>query len=125
MDKRILVVDHDSTARTPLATLLRHEYLVHEVPHGRQALLLLDEMHFKGTPFSAIVTAGTMPFMDGIELTQRIRVDPSHKEIPVLMYAELSDISRAYALTVGATRFFRKPQDRAKLITYLRKHLST
>ena len=69
---------------------LRHEGKFNLPAHGRPAVLLLDIK---------------MPRIDGIELLQIIRTDPSLKSLPVVMLTssrEEPDLKRCYDLGVNA-----------------------
>lgn len=61
-------------------------------------------------PFSAIVTDITMPNMDGLTLTERIRATPQYKDLPVILVTSLaSDDDKRRGLNAGANAYISKP----------------
>lgn len=61
-------------------------------------------------PVDAVVVDCTMPALDGIQLTQRLRESDIHKDTPVIMVTGSEDAEiRARARVAGATAFLGKP----------------
>ena len=57
-----------------------------------------------------------MPGMDGYRVTQRIREDPDHGHIPIVMVTVLTDKDdRLRAIAAGANGFITKPVDKTEL----------
>lgn len=62
------------------------------------------------TSVDAVVLDCTMPDLDGIQLTQRLREGERHKETPIIMVTGSEDSEiRARARVAGATAFLGKP----------------
>lgn len=62
------------------------------------------------TDVDAVVLDCTMPGLDGIQLTQRLREGERHKTTPVIMVTGSEDAEvRARARVAGATAFLGKP----------------
>lgn len=62
------------------------------------------------SPVDAVVLDCTMPDIDGIQLTQRLRESEMHKETPVIVVTGSEDAeTRARARVAGATAFLGKP----------------
>jgi len=83
----VLIVDDDVDACRPLVRML--QFIGHKpvfVPDGRTALAMIDEVR----P-DVILLDVMMPGMDGLEVLQRVRSNPSHRNLPVLVYSALSD----------------------------------
>ena len=67
----------------------------------------------------AIVLDVMMRKMDGWELLQRIKTDPSHRDIPVVICSVLDE--QELATSLGADAYLRKPVRPAELIECLLK----
>jgi two-component system chemotaxis sensor kinase CheA len=61
-------------------------------------------------PFAAVVSDIVMPNMDGLALTARIRAEPRHKGLPVILVTTLAtDEDKRRGLDVGANAYIPKP----------------
>lgn len=66
-----------------------------------------------------------MPKMDGVEVTQALKGDPSTASIPVvLLSAKLSDDAPGVAPSLGADAYMAKPFDPMDLLEQVRSLLS-
>jgi len=107
-NKAILIIDDDDDLRELLSSLLASEgYQTLQAASGAKGietaqcskpdLVLLDIM---------------MPEMDGYEVCERLKADPSTRHIPIVMVTvknDIADISRS--LVTGASGFIMKPFD--------------
>ncbi len=60
--------------------------------------------------FDILLTDINMPIMDGLKLVRRVRTDPTHKDIPVVVITtENADEDRQRALSLGANAYITKP----------------
>jgi CheY-like chemotaxis protein len=68
------------------------------------------EMIQKERP-ALLVTDILMPKMDGFSLVHRLRLDPNTRTLPVIFLSAtyVAPEDKAFALTIGATRFLEKP----------------
>jgi PleD family two-component response regulator len=65
-----------------------------------------------------------MPEIDGIEACARIRNEPRHADVPIVMVTALSDMdSLANAFVAGATDYITKPLNRVELLARVRSAL--
>jgi response regulator RpfG family c-di-GMP phosphodiesterase len=72
-----------------------------------------------------LITDYQMPGVNGVELIQRFRADPSAPQIPILMVtADGQRETRHAALTAGASDFVRKPIDRDEVRIRVRNMLA-
>ena len=118
----ILVVDDEPQVRKLLETFLtRVGFKVMLAADGLEALEILRE----GTP-SLVVTDVTMPNLNGLELTRRLRMSHKTARIPILMLSALkqeSDVLAGYAQ--GADDYVGKPVEltilKAKIDMLLRR----
>ena len=62
-----------------------------------------------------IITDILMPKMDGFSLVHRLRLEPETRNIPIIFLSAtyVAPEDKAFALTIGVTRFIEKPVDLA------------
>jgi two-component system chemotaxis response regulator CheY len=110
MAKTILTVDDASTMRKLISFALSGHRIL-EAPDGPAALALLAT-----ASVDLIISDIHMPEMNGIELTQRIRQMPRHKDTPILIVTTESDSgTKARARGAGATGWIVKPFEPSQL----------
>lgn len=103
--KKILLVDDVATNLICASEVLRSDYDVSTAKSGRQALLMLEEM----TP-DLIILDINMPVMDGYEVFQKIKDNPSWVSIPVVFLTAEADVTKEIkGLEMGAMDFIKKP----------------
>lgn len=103
------------------ATLKFKGYRVVTARNGLEAL----EMIQKELP-SLIVADILMPKMDGFSLVHRLRIDPTTRAVPVIFLSAtyVTPEDKAFALSLGATRFIEKPVDLAKFLPVIDRILT-
>ena len=63
-----------------------------------------------GGKFDIIITDINMPIMDGLKLVRRVRLDPTHKDVPIVVITtEASEEDRGRAMALGANAYITKP----------------
>ena len=86
---------------------------------GRQALNLI-----RSTSPDLVLLDLLMPEMDGFEVCEALRSDPSFADLPILAMTALEDADeRARAFAMGATDMILKPVHHAELIARTSAHL--
>jgi two-component system chemotaxis response regulator CheY len=118
MGARILTVDDSKTLREMIKfTLSKANFEVSEAVDGESALECLET-----EAFDLIISDVNMPGMGGIEFVSQTRKHPIHRATPILMLATegVSDM-KAQTKAAGATGWFHKPFDPAKLIAAINK----
>lgn len=103
--KKVLVVDDSITVRQVETELLEQlGFVVDTAVDGADAWNL-----FRKKEYDLVVTDIDMPRMNGIELTRRIRSDPSYSHIPIVVvsYKDRS-CDRQEALKAGANSYVSK-----------------
>ncbi|MEO5358162.1 MAG: hybrid sensor histidine kinase/response regulator [Nitrospirae bacterium YQR-1] len=102
----VLMAEDSITTRTQMKRILEGAgYAVTACVDGLDCLNKL-----KTSEFDAVVSDVQMPNMDGLTLTENIRMDAKYKELPVILVTTLSseeDMKRG--IEVGANAYITKP----------------
>jgi CheY-like chemotaxis protein len=118
MSATVLVVDDDDCARELL-------YL-HLSAAGYKVLLAEDAMkagHFVLDERVDLLLADIdMPYMDGLDLVQAIRNDPSVSTMPVI-FVTANGQHEARARELGAVAYLRKPVRAEQLLQTVAQHV--
>lgn len=78
-----------------------------------------------GGRFDIILTDINMPIMDGLKLVKRVRTDPVHKDVPiVIITTESAEEDRQRALSLGANAYITKPIQAPQVIAKVRELLN-
>jgi cyclic di-GMP phosphodiesterase len=117
MAERILIVDDEFAARTPLAILLRREgYEVFEANDGASALAACASFR----PDLVLLDI-VMPGIDGLEVCRSIKATPETRLTPVVLITGLSTTEdRIQGINSGAEDFLSKPIDYGELLARVR-----
>lgn len=88
------------------ATLTFKGHRVVTARNGEEALEALE----RERP-ALVITDILMPKMDGFSLVHRLRINPDTRDIPVVFLSAtyVAPEDKAFALTIGVTRFIEKP----------------
>lgn len=74
--------------------------------------------------FDIILTDINMPIMDGLKLIKRVRTDPSHKDVPIVVITtESAEEDRQRAMSLGANAYIIKPIQAPQVIAKVRELL--
>jgi adenylate cyclase len=105
---RVLIVDdHESNRDLLSRRLTRDAHHVVTAANGETALALIEQ-----EPFDLILLDLLMPGMSGYEVLERLKCDPRHNEIPVLIISALNEIESAVrCIEAGAEDYLSKPFD--------------
>jgi len=77
-----------------------------------------------GNKYDIILTDINMPIMDGLKLVKRVRMDPTHKDTPIIVITtEGSDEDRHRALQLGANAYITKPIQAPQVIAKVKELL--
>lgn len=113
MQKKILIVDDEMDVVTVLAKRLSSKgYATSFATNGEQALKLI-----KNERFDLFILDIMMPAMDGSELAQIIKDDPTTKDIPIIFLTALGATETNVSPTNRFYVIFAKPYDFEKLST--------
>lgn len=72
-----------------------------------------------------VITDILMPKMDGFSLVHRLRINPETRDIPVVFLSAtyVAPEDKAFALTIGVTRFIEKPVAMDKFVPMIERIL--
>lgn len=102
----LLVVDDNEINRDMLSRRLeRQGYTVAVAENGRQALEMV-----KAQPFDLVLLDIMMPEMNGYQVLQHLKADPTLRHIPVIMISALDEMdSVVRCIEIGAEDYLPKP----------------
>jgi len=116
----ILAVDDTAANLQVLAGMLKeHGYKVRPVPSGKLALLAA-----RRDPPDLILLDINMPEMNGYEVCERLKADPTLKEIPVIFISALTEpLDKVRAFATGGVDYLTKPFQMEELHARVETHL--
>lgn len=121
LNSRVLVVDDVLINRLLIGEVLQSLGISHVLyaADGREAL----EQAARHKP-DIVVLDIDMPEIDGIEVCRRLKDDPEHSRIPVLMQTAFDGPKeRSRAFDAGASDFISKPINNSELLARVKVHL--
>jgi two-component system, NtrC family, sensor kinase len=119
-ENTILVVDDTPTNLQVLFDVLSEQgYRVAIAKNGEIALQRLQS-----SQPNLILLDVMMPGIDGFETCQRLKANPSTREIPVIFMTALSDsLDKVKGLSLGAVDYITKPIQHEEVLARIRVHL--
>jgi len=125
---RILVVDDDDDIRFLLARVLKNAGYTELRVAGsaREAFELLDGvgMDAPARDFDLILMDFTMPEIDGMEATRRLKANARFRDLPIIMVTARTEPEiLTEAFDAGAMDYVTKPLNRPELIARVRSAL--
>jgi signal transduction histidine kinase len=115
----VLVVEDNRDMRTYVSRVLGQNFRVETAANGEEAL-----GRARSQPPDIIVSDVMMPGIDGFQLLQELRSDPSTAAIPVLLLsARAGDEATVEGLEAGADDYVTKPFSAQELIARVRVNL--
>ncbi len=114
----VLVVDDNATNRRILEEYLRTWGIITtSVDGGRAAIEEMKKAETSGRSFSIVLVDYMMPGMDGFELTEKIRADPSIANATVIMLTSAGQRGdAARCLELGISAYLLKPINQQQLL---------
>ncbi len=112
---RILIVDDEVMLRSFLQEGLENfGFYCSVASNGLQALAIMEE-----DPFDIVVTDISMPHMDGIELTEKIKAQ--YDSDVIVMTGLMEEYTYDKVMRIGASDFLEKPVSIQELVLRLRR----
>ncbi len=121
--RRVLVMDDDYHVRPTLVRLLRDSgFVVAEAADGPAGLAQIA-----ADPPDLVLLDTRMPGLDGFELLRRLKRDPAHRHIAVVVLTahDGSGETEQLALELGADRYLEKPIASEDLVLEIERLLSS
>jgi CheY-like chemotaxis protein len=117
--KRILVAEDEFLSQKLIEADLKSKgYNCTVVNNGEKAVEAMDSENF-----DLVIMDISMPGMDGLEATRKIRV--GKKDIPILALSAFpEDDYKQQSLNAGMNEFINKPYQREDLFGKIKKHLN-
>lgn len=117
----IMVVDDSPENLSLLSRILQAQgFKIRAAPSGRVALAAV-----KNQRPHLIILDICMPEMDGFEVCQRIKSDPSVRDIPILFISGKHDLSdKIKAFSMGGLDYLTKPFEAEEVIARVKTHLT-
>ena len=116
---KILIIDDSLNNIELLNNILGKHYSVSFACNGREALELIPV----NVP-DLILLDVIMPGMDGYEVCNQLKSNPTTSDIPIIFLTSLdSAIDEEYGLSLGAEDFVHKPASPPVLLARVRNHL--
>jgi len=112
-----LLIDDDARLGALLREYLgQHEIEVTVVSDGEQGLSALRRGRF-----DAVLLDLMLPGLDGLEVCRRVRANPEHRGLPILMLtAKGDDVDKIVGLELGADDYLAKPFNPRELLARIR-----
>src|ERR1700682_704341 len=117
---KIIVADDDQALSRTLSWILKENgYDVVSVAGGEHLL-----EHLTSEQVDLLLLDIRMPKVDGLQLLERVKSDPRHKDLPVLMISSMPpEEATVRALGLGAADFIPKPFRVRELLARVQEHL--
>ena len=118
----LLVVDDVPDILELLDAMLKFKgYRVVTARNGQEALACIE----RERP-ALIIADILMPKMDGFSLVNRLRLNPQTRDIPIIFLSAtyVAPEDKAFALTIGVTRFIEKPVDVESFLPMIAEYLT-
>ena len=118
----LLVVDDVPDILELLNAMLEFKgYRVVTARNGQEALEVIE----RERP-ALIIADILMPKMDGFSLVNRLRLNPQTRDIPVIFLSAtyVAPEDKAFARTIGVTRFIEKPVDVESFLPMIAEYLN-
>jgi two-component system chemotaxis response regulator CheY len=118
VSKAILCADDSASIRQMVSfTLQSAGYQPVTANDGSDALAKLDAERF-----AMVITDLNMPGLDGLSLIRKIRANPRHAGVPIVMLTTESEESKKLeGKAAGATGWIVTPIDQARLLAVVKK----
>src|SRR5262245_6868819 len=119
---KVLVVDDSQTSRMALTFGLQYQgHEVVEAKDGQEALDIVQTM-----PFDLVLLDVEMPILDGYQVLEQMKNEPTLRDIPVIVISAVDDTeSVVRCIEMGAEDYLFKPFDpvllRARISACLEK----
>lgn len=120
MQKKLLVIDDEPNNLRVIGQILRDRYELIFATSGEEAI----ELAAQDLP-DLILLDIMMPGMNGYEVCEKLKANPSTREIPVIFVTAMSEVEdEARGFDAGAVDYIQKPVSGPILLRRVETHLS-
>ena len=125
-DVPVLIVDDNAVNRRVLHDLLlRWKMRPAVAPDGLSALRLLADSRAHRRPFALVLLDANMPDMDGFDVAQRIREDPTLGGAPIMMLSSSGQqVETTRCQSLGIVHHLTKPIEQRDLLSAMSRALA-
>ena len=117
----VLIVDDTPANLDLLVEILRSDYRTKVAISGEKAL----ELAFSATPPDLVLLDITMPGLNGYEVCQRLKANPSTSNIPVIFVTAMSEVDdETRGLELGGVDYITKPISPPIVKARVKSHLA-
>ena len=117
---RLLLVEDHFSLCVFLCELLEEDYDAEVATNGEQAWAATQR-----EAFALVLASVSIPVLDGIELTRRLRAEARTAMLPIILLTASNDEQMLRRIRdVGADDFFLKPFRPRELLACVRSHLA-
>lgn len=115
----VLIVEDNDDLRDYLEGILRNKYQVVKAINGKDALIKLET-----EAIDLVLTDIMMPEMDGYELTQTIRSNQKHENVPIILLTAKSQVpDKVVGFDKGANDYIVKPFNAEEVLARIKAQL--
>ncbi|MBR9908738.1 MAG: DUF4154 domain-containing protein [Gammaproteobacteria bacterium] len=115
--QRVLIVDDNSTNRMILEEIVENWGMqACVVDSGARALAELDHAASKAQSFALALLDLMMPGMDGVELVRKIRQQPVHRDMRILILSSAGSSGAGFSTELDISRTLLKPVKHSDLL---------
>jgi two-component system, response regulator RpfG len=119
---KVVVIDDQATGRSILVKILNNSFVNTEIisfEAAKDALIWLEEYNAE-----LVITDYSMPDVDGLAFTEKLKIFNHHKNTPVIMITAIADNSvRDQADKLGIVDFIRRPINQNDCVNTVSKYL--
>ena len=121
MRKILIVEDNDIVLKAMKGILDKNGYYVMSALNGKEALEMVEK-----DEYDVVITDLMLPYVNGLELLQRIKSDVTHRNIKVLVVSAIqNELTIAEAFKLGADDYMLKPVVGIELLNRVNKLAAT
>lgn len=109
----VLLVEDNADLSLFIRSILEEYYAVITAENGQEALDLLAEH----SSINLVVSDVMMPVMDGFQLLEKLKGDPKHRNLPIIMLTARASLQdKLHALRIGVDDYLTKPFVKEELL---------
>ncbi len=117
MSKVLVIEDNDIILKAMKTILERNGFSVTQAYNGKEALEMVE-----ADDFEVVITDLMLPYVNGMELIQKIKSDISKRFIKIIVVSAIdNELTISEAFKLGADDYMMKPVVATELVNRVRK----